>query len=111
MPDLSELQRNAVQALLSRSPVLVELGERFAAAGHAVHLVGGSVRDALLGRLGDDLDLTTDARPEQVQALLDGWAEATWDAGIAFGTVGVQKRGQRIEVTTYRAESYDPSSR
>jgi poly(A) polymerase len=111
VPDLSDLQSNAVQALLSRSPVLVELGERFAAAGHLVHLVGGSVRDALLGRLGDDLDLTTDARPEQVLALVDGWAETTWDAGIAFGTVGLQKQGQRIEVTTYRAEAYDRSSR
>ncbi|HTL24780.1 MAG TPA: CCA tRNA nucleotidyltransferase [Mycobacteriales bacterium] len=111
MPDFSELQSNAVQALLSRSPVLVELGERFAAAGHALHLVGGSVRDALLGRLGDDLDLTTDAHPDQVLALVDGWAESRWDTGIAFGTVGVQKRGQRIEVTTYRAEAYEPGSR
>ncbi|MDP9181297.1 MAG: CCA tRNA nucleotidyltransferase, partial [Actinomycetota bacterium] len=111
MPDLSDLQSNAVQALLTRSPVLVELGERFATAGQAVHLVGGSVRDALLGRLGDDLDLTTDARPEQVLALVDGWAETTWDAGIAFGTVGLQKKGQRIEVTTYRAEAYDRTSR
>ncbi len=111
VPDLSQLQSNAVQALLARSPVLAELGERFLAAGHTVHLVGGSVRDALLGRLGDDLDLTTDARPEQVLALVEGWAEATWEAGIAFGTVGVAKRGQRIEITTYRAESYDPSSR
>ncbi|MGZ6791658.1 MAG: CCA tRNA nucleotidyltransferase [Mycobacteriales bacterium] len=108
---LSELQSNAVRELVRRSPVLVELGERFAAAGHAVHLVGGSVRDALLGRLGDDLDLTTDARPEQVQALVEGWADATWDAGIAFGTVGLQKRGVRIEVTTYRAEAYDRTSR
>jgi poly(A) polymerase len=111
VPELSDLQSNAVQALLARSPVLAELGERFAAAGHTVHLVGGSVRDALLGRLGDDLDLTTDARPEQVLALVEGWAETTWEAGIAFGTVGLQKKGQRIEVTTYRAEAYDPSSR
>jgi poly(A) polymerase len=111
VPDFSEFQSNAVQALLARSPVLVELGERFAAAGHALHLVGGSVRDALLGRLGDDLDLTTDAHPDQVLALVDDWAEARWDAGIAFGTVGLQKRGQRIEVTTYRAESYEPGSR
>jgi poly(A) polymerase len=111
VPDLSELQRNAVEALLQRSPVLDDLGRRFADAGHALHLVGGSVRDALLGRLGDDLDLTTDARPEQVLALVEGWAETTWDAGIAFGTVGLQKKGQRVEITTYRAESYDPASR
>ena len=69
------------------------------------------MRDALLGRLGDDLDFTTDARPEQVLALVDGWAEATWSAGIAFGTVGLQRAGFRIEVTTYRAEAYDRSSR
>jgi len=111
VPDLSELQSNAVQALLERAPVLVDLGERFAAAGHALHLVGGSVRDALLGRLGDDLDLTTDARPPQVLALVEGWAEATWETGIAFGTVGVAKKGRRIEITTYRDESYEPSSR
>ena len=111
MPELDDLQSNAVRELVLRSPLLVELGERFASAGHAVHLVGGSVRDALLGRLGDDLDLTTDARPEQVLALVDGWADQTWQAGIAFGTVGVQKHGNRIEITTYRSESYDPASR
>ena len=108
---LSDLQGNAVRELVRRSPVLVELGTRFHAAGHALHLVGGSVRDALLGRLGDDLDLTTDARPAAVQALVDGWADATWDAGIAYGTVGLQKDGVRIEITTYRAEAYEPASR
>jgi poly(A) polymerase len=111
VPDLSELQSNAVRELVTRSPLLVDLGERFAAAGHQLHLVGGSVRDALLGRLGDDLDLTTDARPEQVLALVEGWAEATWDVGIAFGTVGLQKRGTRVEITTYRSEAYDRTSR
>ena len=111
MPDLSDLQRNAVVELMARSPLLADLGTRFADAGHALHLVGGSVRDALLGRLGDDLDLTTDARPEVVLGLVDGWAETTWDAGIAFGTVGLQRRGVRVEITTYRAEAYDPTSR
>jgi hypothetical protein len=65
VPELSEVQSNAVRELLRVSPVAVELGERFAGAGHALHLVGGSVRDALLGRLGDDLDFTTDARPSR----------------------------------------------
>ena len=115
LPALTDLQRTAVQAavreLMRVSPVAVELGERFAAAGHALHLVGGSVRDALLGRLGDDLDLATDARPEQVLALVEGWAESTWETGIAFGTVGIAKRGFKLEVTTYRAEAYDPASR
>ena len=111
MPALTEVQQNAVRELLRVAPVAGELGERFAEAGRALHLVGGSVRDALLGRLGDDLDFTTDARPEQVQELLEGWAEASWETGIAFGTVGAQRRGFRIEVTTYRAEAYDRSSR
>ena len=111
VPAMNEVQQNAVRELLRVAPVAVELGERFATAGHALHLVGGSVRDAFLSRLGDDLDFTTDARPETVQELLDGWAEATWDTGIAFGTVGAQRRGFRIEITTYRAEAYDRSSR
>ena len=93
------------------SGVVVELGEVFAAAGHTLHLVGGSVRDALLGRLGDDLDLTTDARPQQVLALVDGWADAIWQTGIAFGTVGIGRHGYKLEVTTYRAEDYSPASR
>ncbi|MCU1621215.1 MAG: sle [Frankiales bacterium] len=108
---MSDLTANAARELVERSPVLVEVGELFAAAGHRLHLVGGSVRDALLGRLDDDLDLTTDARPEQVMALVDGWADATWDVGIAFGTVGALKSGQRLEITTYRSESYDRTSR
>ena len=108
---LTEAQENAVRELVRVSPVAVELGERFAAAGHALHLVGGSVRDALLGRLQDDLELTTDARPEQVLALVEGWAEATWETGIAFGTVGLAKKGFKLEVTTYRAEAYEPGSR
>ncbi|GAC1439246.1 MAG: CCA tRNA nucleotidyltransferase [Mycobacteriales bacterium] len=111
MSALTEVQQNAVRELMRVSPVAVELGQRFSAAGHALHLVGGSVRDALLGGLGDDLDLTTDARPEQVLAVVDGWAEQTWETGIAFGTVGMAKRGFKLEVTTYRAETYDPASR
>ncbi|MFN2537618.1 MAG: CCA tRNA nucleotidyltransferase [Mycobacteriales bacterium] len=120
MPDITgdsadesaaDLTANAARELVQRSPVLVELGERFAGAGHRLHLVGGSVRDALLGRLDDDLDLTTDARPEQIMALVAGWADATWDVGIAFGTVGAMKKGQRLEITTYRSESYDRTSR
>ena len=108
---LSEAQANAVRELVRVSPVLDELGERFAGAGHALHLVGGPVRDALLGRLGDDLDLTTDARPERVLELVGGWAEATWETGIAFGTVALAKRGFKLEVTTYRSEAYEPGSR
>jgi poly(A) polymerase len=108
---LSVLQRAAVGELLKVFPVADELGKRFAKAGHELHLVGGSVRDALLGRLGDDLDFTTDARPEEILALVKGWAESTWDTGITFGTVGVLKRGLRLEITTFRADRYDGESR
>jgi poly(A) polymerase len=90
-----------------------ELGLRFAAAGYEVALVGGPVRDALLGRLDrlEDLDFTTSARPPQILEVLAGWADAVWEVGIAFGTVGAQKDGYRLEITTYRSESYDSSSR
>src|ERR1041384_2250813 len=104
-------QQNAVAELLRVSPVAEGRGRRFVAAGHELHLVGGSVRDALLGRLGDDLDFCTDARPEQTLALVHGWADAIWETGREFGTIGVQKNGLRLEVTTYRAEAYDGVSR
>ncbi len=96
---------------LAANPVAVELSRRFAAAGHQLYLVGGSVRDTLLGRSSSDLDFTTDARPEQILHLVNGWAETTWDTGIAFGTVGVAKRGLQLEITTFRSDSYDGESR
>ena len=74
-------------------------------------LVGGPVRDALLGRLGNDLDFTTDARPEVTKKILQGWAENVWDTGIEFGTVAGKRGDTTVEVTTYRTESYDPDSR
>ncbi|KOX35191.1 HDIG domain-containing protein [Saccharothrix sp. NRRL B-16348] len=104
-------QDNAVVELLSALPVADELAARFAAAGHRLYLVGGSVRDAMLGRLSGDLDFTTDARPPQIMALLKGWADAIWDTGIAFGTVGATKHKQTVEVTTFRADSYDGVTR
>ncbi|MGQ0480761.1 MAG: CCA tRNA nucleotidyltransferase [Pseudonocardia sp.] len=101
--------------LMRVAPLADELARRFAAAGHRLYLVGGSVRDAMLGRLADgaigDLDFTTDATPEVVQRLLSGWAERQWDTGIAFGTVGAVRRGQTVEITTFRADSYDGESR
>jgi poly(A) polymerase len=108
---LSEAQRRLIAELLRVAPVVDELGARFAAAGHTLALVGGSVRDALLGRLGEDLDFATDARPEQVVALLRGWADAWWEVGIAFGTVGARKGELVVEVTTYRDEVYRSDSR
>ena len=88
-----------------------ELAARFTAAGYRLYLVGGSVRDALLGRLGTDLDFTTDARPDAIQAILAGWADAVWDTGIAFGTVGATRAGIQCEITTVRADRYDRVSR
>jgi poly(A) polymerase len=89
------------------------LADRFAAAGHRVYLVGGIVRDLVVGRLreGADLDLTTDARPTQTEALLSGWADAVWTQGQAFGTVGARKGDVVFEITTHRAEAYREDSR
>lgn len=108
---LSQVQRRAVSELLRVAPVADELGRRFQEAGFRLALVGGSVRDALLGRLGNDLDFTTDARPEAVLKIMRPWADSLWDVGIAFGTVGAQRDGFQIEVTTYRSEAYDRTSR
>ncbi|MDG5483277.1 CCA tRNA nucleotidyltransferase [Mycolicibacterium gadium] len=107
----AELLAAAQVALNRHGDVLRELGRVFADAGHELFLVGGSVRDALLGRLGNDLDFTTDARPEQLQAMLRGWADALWDTGIEFGTIGVGKGDDRLEITTFRADTYDQVSR
>lgn len=114
MPDAAqdaELLTAAAVALNRHAPVLADLGSAFEGAGHQLYLVGGSVRDALLGRLSPDLDFTTDARPEQVQNILRRWADNLWDTGIQFGTVGVGKGDHRLEITTFRADTYDQVSR
>jgi poly(A) polymerase len=100
-------KENAVVELMRLSPLADELAERFARAGHQLYLVGGSVRDALLGRRSGDLDFTTDARPDRVLKIVSEWGDAVWDVGIAFGTVGVTKKGMQLEITTFRADSYD----
>jgi len=101
-----------VVELLRVSPVADDLAARFARAGHSLYLVGGSVRDAMLGRLhGNDLDFTTDARPEQILALVSPWGDAVWDTGIAFGTVGASKDGIVCEITTFRSDAYDRVTR
>jgi poly(A) polymerase len=107
----ADLLTAAAVALNRHAGMLRELGSLFAAAGHELYLVGGSVRDAVLQRLNADLDFTTDARPEQVQQILRRWADALWDTGIEFGTVGAGKGDQRLEITTFRADRYDRVSR
>ena len=89
----------------------LELGERFSAAGFETWLVGGSVRDQLIGGGDGDLDIATDAKPSQMLPLLRGWADELWMQGVRFGTVGCQVKGERLEITTYREEWYSEDSR
>lgn len=91
--------------------VVTELGRLFADAGHELSLVGGPVRDLFLGRASPDLDFTTSATPDQSVAVVKKWADAYWEIGRAFGTIGLRRGPFTIEVTTYRAEAYDPASR
>lgn len=101
----------AITTLTSRAPEATELASLFKSAGYKLALVGGPVRDAILGRLGNDLDFTTDAHPKDCEKILNKWADSVWDIGAAFGTVAGKKGDITVEVTTYRSESYDSSSR
>ena len=101
----------AITTLTSRAPEATELASLFKSAGYKLALVGGPVRDAILGRLGNDLDFTTDAHPKDCEKILNNWADSVWDIGAAFGTVAGKKGEITVEVTTYRSESYDSSSR
>ncbi|MBF4163927.1 CCA tRNA nucleotidyltransferase [Nocardioides acrostichi] len=105
------MQRNLAAELDRLAPLLEELGALFTGSGHELALVGGPVRDAMLGRAHHDLDLTTSARPDETEELLGRWAGTTWDMGRAFGTIGCRKGPWQVEVTTYRSESYDATSR
>ncbi|EEI16459.1 tRNA adenylyltransferase [Corynebacterium lipophiloflavum DSM 44291] len=110
---------HATAALLARanaavselSGLLEPLAALFAQRGESLYLVGGPVRDAMLGRLGNDLDFTTSARPEVIAEILGSWGEKTWDTGIEFGTVSSIKRGQQVEITTFRSDLYDGVTR
>lgn len=90
---------------------VVPLGEVFAAAGYEIALVGGPVRDALLGITPHDLDLTTSARPDETEAVLRSWADAVWDVGRNYGTLGARKGDDVFEITTYRSDDYQRDSR
>jgi poly(A) polymerase len=89
------------------------IAARFQEAGFQLYLVGGIVRDAVTGRLGEDsdLDFTTDARPDDIERLVKGWADAVWTQGKRFGTIGIRYGTRRMEITTHRAEAYRPDSR
>lgn len=116
-PDLKTLRLNAATTLTSLPAAALELGEIFAAAGHELALVGGTVRDAFLGRVSPDLDFATSASPDQTEQLLIRWGNAHWDMGRAFGTIGARRFAKGggddvvVEITTYRTDEYDPDSR
>jgi poly(A) polymerase len=101
----------AIRSLIERAPLASSLAQSFKAKGFTLALVGGPVRDALLGRLGNDLDFTTNALPQETKKILNEWAENVWDTGIAFGTVAGKRGDTTVEVTTYRTEHYDADSR
>jgi poly(A) polymerase len=124
------LSGEVASVLLPSSPVIpprlrpllervASLAERFDVAGRRLYLVGGVVRDSVIAGVGDtatplghsDVDLTTDARPDEVEAILDGWADTIWRQGKQYGTIGSAKDGWRYEITTHRAEVYRPESR
>jgi poly(A) polymerase len=107
----AEQRKAAVALLRTLAPAAAELGELFARAGHELALVGGPVRDVFLGRHPGDLDLTTDAVPDEVLTIVADWADKTWTVGIEFGTIGLRKGEVVFEITTYRSERYAPRSR
>lgn len=111
MASLSVDQRRALEEAATATPTIRRVADAFAAAGYDLHLVGGPVRDALMGRGVHDLDFTTEARPDVIETILGRLTPATWDIGRAFGTIGASLNDDVVEVTTYRADSYDPSSR
>jgi poly(A) polymerase len=102
----AEGYRDCVMAMIDVDPVARELGERFNAAGFELYLVGGVVRDAMLGRISPDMDLATSAKPHETTKVLQGWADSRYHVGVRFGTVGARKGTQLFEITTFREEVY-----
>lgn len=115
VPSLTPDQRAALSAAVLATPVIGRVASAFAEAGFELYLVGGPVRDALMDRGVNDLDFTTDARPDAIERVLRSLTATTWDIGRAFGTIGAQLHADgvewTVEVTTFRADSYDPESR
>ena len=110
-PPITAAAQLAITTLTKQAPAAKELAQLFKQAGFQLALVGGPVRDAILGRLGNDLDFTTDAHPKECEKILKKWADSVWDIGAAFGTVAGKKAEITVEITTYRTESYSPDSR
>ena len=106
-----------VEHLVRADGTPMQIAGRFAEAGHDLYLVGGIVRDALLGRSGpgtesgNDLDYTTDARPEEIEEIVSGWADSVFTVGAEFGTIGIRHEGTTHEITTFRSEVYRDESR
>ena len=109
MPNLADALKNLEQT--TNSELLTKLGDWFADAGFELALVGGPVRDAFLGRESYDLDFTTNALPDETLKILKGRTDGLWDIGKEFGTIGAKIGDQQVEITTYRADAYEPDSR
>ena len=109
MQKVAEALRNL--ELNAQHPLFEKLGNAFSSAGFEIALVGGPVRDAILGRKAPDLDFTTNANPDQILKVVKPMASATWDIGREFGTIAAQIDGEQVEITSYRADSYDKDSR
>ena len=107
----STASNRILSALGESADLLKELGEMFSKNCFEISLVGGPVRDAVLGKAVKDLDLATNAKPEEIQKCLKGWADSIWDVGIKFGTVGAKVKDYVFEITTYRTEQYEDTSR
>ena len=108
---LNPERRARIEASLDANPFLAELGALFEAAGHELAIVGGPVRDAVLGRPGNDWDFSTSARPADIERIAGSWADSVWDVGREFGTIGLRKGQHDLEITTYRSDAYDTASR
>ena len=109
--DIAVLRQRAAGMWTALPPEVLDLAASFAASGHEFALVGGPVRDAFLARSSADLDFATSARPDESERLLKKWTKATWDMGRDFGTIGGRRGDLVVEVTTYRADSYDGETR
>ena len=101
----------AISALRDKAPQALELATHFKKGGFTLALVGGSVRDILLDRLGNDLDFTTNARPDEIKKIMKSWGDDVWEIGAKFGTIGAKRDELVFEVTTYRSEIYISDSR